>query len=113
VQILFTMPMFKWEDEYPVQPHFATYWIFTVPITAAFVIAFSLWFMAILLNDKKEDRERAKKKQEREKKREERELALKNYREDVVTGPTDVDANTASLPAAAARVRENPYAPVL
>ena len=105
--------MFHWDDEYPVQPHFATYWIFTVPITAAFVIAFSLWFLAIWLNDKKEDRERAKKKQERETKREERELALKNYREDVVAEPTEVDANTASLRAAAARVRENHYASVL
>ena len=69
--------------------------------------------MAIWLNDKKEERERAKKKQEREKKREERELALKNYREDVMAEPTEVDANTAILQAAAARVRENHYASVL
>jgi hypothetical protein len=69
--------------------------------------------MAIWLNDKKEDVERVRKKQERKKKRGERELALKNYREDAVTEPTEVDANTASLLAAAVHVRENHCASVV
>jgi hypothetical protein len=102
IQILFTVPVFHWDDEDPIQPHLITYWIFTVPITTTFVVGFSIWFAGIWRQERREEKERARKRLQRKRDRE-RDVA------DAAAESARVEANTAGLRAAVEPVVENSY----
>jgi hypothetical protein len=102
IQILFTVPVFHWDDEDPIQPRLITYWIFTVPITTTFVVGFSIWFAGIWRQERREEKERARKRLQRKRDRE-RDVA------DAAAESARMEANTAGLRAAVEPVVEDSY----
>ncbi|KAE9379592.1 hypothetical protein N431DRAFT_325981 [Stipitochalara longipes BDJ] len=67
IATLFSVPVFNWDQENPIGPHFKTYWYFTAPITTVLVVGLSAW----LLKMRYDDRLQEKRRKEREKEVEE------------------------------------------
>ncbi|KAH8761333.1 hypothetical protein F5882DRAFT_416246 [Hyaloscypha sp. PMI_1271] len=56
IATLFSVPVFNWDQENPIGPHFKTYWYFTAPITTVLVVGFSTWFLKMRYDDNLEKR---------------------------------------------------------
>lgn len=57
---MFSVPVFNWDQENPIGPHFKTYWYFTAPVTTILVVGFSLWFLKMRYDDDRGEKERRK-----------------------------------------------------
>jgi uncharacterized membrane protein len=86
-QILFTIPFFKWDNPrngWVLKAPFILYWEITMPITGFMITLFSIWFYVMYDEDKKAERDEARRKREkegdaaRERSRERREIAEDN-----------------------------------
>jgi len=58
IATLFSVPIFNWDQENPIGPHFKTYWYFTTPITTVLVVGFSAWFLKMWYDDNLEEKRR-------------------------------------------------------
>ncbi|KAN0095108.1 hypothetical protein V8E51_015819 [Hyaloscypha variabilis] len=58
IATLFSVPVFNWDQENPIGPHFKTYWYFTAPITTVLVVGFSAWFLKMWYDDNLEEKRR-------------------------------------------------------
>jgi len=58
IATLFSVPVFNWDQENPIGPHFKTYWYFTAPITTVLVVGFSAWFLKMRYDDNLEEKRR-------------------------------------------------------
>ena len=56
IAIMFTMPLFAWDDGITVSEHFWIYWTVTLPLTAAVLTLWRVWY--VVSEAKREDEKR-------------------------------------------------------
>ena len=65
-QTVFSVPVFNWDQENPIGPHFKTYWYFTAPITTVLVVGLSAWLLKMHYDDRLEEKRRKQREVEEE-----------------------------------------------